>query len=161
MTSDKKTFNEYLQFDKRRFAIPLFQRKYSWQREQAQQLFNDMKNLQNRGEHFCGSVVYVSDGRDDSNQRHVIIDGQQRLTTVSLMYFALYSLWKEVDTETAEMDILYRHIRIRPLGDEGIKFDHIPDDKIIYTDIINERRRHPNTNFYQRLIIQVQVDGMK
>src|SRR5262245_10496466 len=74
--------------------IPIYQRTYSWQLEQCQQLWNDILNAgaQEEGHiHFIGSVVYIErDQSQVSNQSPLmVIDGQQRLTTVSLLLEAL------------------------------------------------------------------------
>lgn len=74
--------------------IPIYQRTYSWQREQCEQLWNDILNAGAREEghiHFIGSVVYIErDQSQVSNQSPLmVIDGQQRLTTVSLVLEAL------------------------------------------------------------------------
>jgi uncharacterized protein with ParB-like and HNH nuclease domain/predicted transport protein len=74
--------------------IPIYQRTYSWQREQCEQLWSDILNAGAREEghiHFIGSVVYIErDQSQVSNQSPLmVIDGQQRLTTVSLVLEAL------------------------------------------------------------------------
>ena len=74
------------------FVIPVFQRDYNWAEEQCEQLWDDIERTGQRGEgdHFFGPVVYIST-RDLSAAftRWLLIDGQQRLTTVSLLMAAL------------------------------------------------------------------------
>jgi uncharacterized protein with ParB-like and HNH nuclease domain len=59
--------------------IPVYQRNYDWKKENCETLFNDIINLidKNNENHFCGSIVSVA---EDDNR--IIIDGQQRLTTI-------------------------------------------------------------------------------
>lgn len=75
------------------FVIPVFQRDYSWTETQCEQLWKDVigvaENTTKRG-HFLGSVVYVSTGDSKAGfTRWLLIDGQQRITTLTLLLTAL------------------------------------------------------------------------
>lgn len=77
------------------FAIPVYQRNYDWTRVQCQQLFHDILTVgadENLSGHFIGSIVYVHDDvYTVSGLRELtIIDGQQRLTTLTLIFTALF-----------------------------------------------------------------------
>ena len=75
-----------------RFVIPLYQRNYDWKEEHCRQLFSDLLKLHNdpsRESHFFGSIV--SRRCSLSSDEVSIIDGQQRLTTVSLLLIAVYN----------------------------------------------------------------------
>ena len=84
---------EYMEGSKKRFIIPVYQRNYDWKTENCKQLYEDLiKVIKNkRRSHFFGSIVsvYEPSGR---NTEFLIIDGQQRLTTVSLLLLAMYNL---------------------------------------------------------------------
>ncbi|MCM1136047.1 MAG: DUF4268 domain-containing protein [Clostridium sp.] len=84
---------EYMEGSKKRFIIPVYQRNYDWKMENCKQLFDDLIKVirNNRRSHFFGSLVsvYVPSGR---NTEFLVIDGQQRLTTVSLLFLAMYNL---------------------------------------------------------------------
>ncbi|WP_455684376.1 DUF4268 domain-containing protein [Thomasclavelia sp.] len=84
---------EYMDGSKKRFIIPVYQRNYDWKTENCKQLYDDLiKVVKNhRNSHFFGSLVsvYESSGR---NTEFFVIDGQQRLTTVSLLLLAMYNL---------------------------------------------------------------------
>lgn len=76
------------------FAIPVYQRKYSWTKKQCMRLLLDVENAGKDSDnvaHFTGSVVYIT--KDVFHAAAInslnVIDGQQRLTTVSLMILAL------------------------------------------------------------------------
>ena len=74
------------------FVIPHYQRLYSWESKHCVKLFEDIANiaLDANKRHFVGSIVYVSHvALADGVNTFVVIDGQQRLTTVSLMLLAL------------------------------------------------------------------------
>lgn len=71
------------------FVIPVYQRNYDWKRENCLQLFNDVMNLTiTHKTHFIGTICYTRCGRND----FVIIDGQQRLTSIMLMMKAIYDI---------------------------------------------------------------------
>lgn len=86
---------EYMEGSKKRFIIPVYQRNYDWKTENCKQLYDDLvKVIKNkRRSHFFGSLVsvYEPSGR---NTEFFVIDGQQRLTTVSLLLLAMYNLIK-------------------------------------------------------------------
>jgi uncharacterized protein with ParB-like and HNH nuclease domain len=76
-----------------RLVIPIYQRNYSWTEKQCEQLWEDVVRAgegPDSGLHFVGSVVYVQEGLAGiMDQSWLVIDGQQRLTTVSLLLEAL------------------------------------------------------------------------
>lgn len=84
---------EYMEGSKKRFIIPVYQRNYDWKTENCKQLYDDLIKVikNNRKSHFFGSLVsvYEPSGR---NTEFLVIDGQQRLTTVSLLFLAMYNL---------------------------------------------------------------------
>lgn len=76
------------------FVIPIYQRTYSWTQKEYQQLWADIVRAganDGIGVHFIGSVVYVEDGQGTItvNSAKLVIDGQQRLTTITLLLAAL------------------------------------------------------------------------
>lgn len=87
---------EFMEGSKKRFIIPVYQRNYDWKEEQCKKLFDDLVKLikNDRRSHFFGSLVsvYEPSGR---NTEFLVIDGQQRLTTLSLLFLAMYHLLKE------------------------------------------------------------------
>lgn len=80
------------------YVIPVFQRYYEWQDDQWEQLWLDIYSmLENRAEplnHFIGPFVFISHS-SPSSALHLIIDGQQRLITISLIFAALRDLAKQ------------------------------------------------------------------
>lgn len=104
-----------------RYVIPVYQRKYSWKLDNCQQLYEDLKNiiLHGRANHFFGSIVsqVVPNG---SNIEFYIIDGQQRLTTVTLLLLAIANLIKAGEVQSME-DSLDDQIRERFIIDKWAK----------------------------------------
>lgn len=86
----------FLEGAKKRFVIPVYQRNYDWKTENCKQLYDDLIKVvkHSRRSHFFGSIVssYLPNGR---YTEYLVIDGQQRLTTVSLLLLAMYNLIKE------------------------------------------------------------------
>ena len=78
---------------KKYFVIPVYQRKYDWKQENCRQLYEDLKKVarQGRASHFFGSIVCSVEG-NGSKIEYYVIDGQQRLTTVSLLLLAIRNL---------------------------------------------------------------------
>ena len=76
----------------RQFIIPVFQRDFSWSREQCEQLWRDVGRA-SAGEadsgHFMGSIVYIGADLSSAFQSWLLIDGQQRLTTLTVLMIAL------------------------------------------------------------------------
>lgn len=76
------------------FLIPVYQRKYDWKKENCKQLFKDLVKTvrQDRPSHFMGSmVISEADGSSSNARKYLIIDGQQRLTTIYLILIAIYN----------------------------------------------------------------------
>ena len=80
------------------YIIPVFQRYYEWEDSQWKQLWTDIQSIfENRTDslnHFIGPFVFISHASPSSTS-HLIIDGQQRLITISLIFAALRDLAKE------------------------------------------------------------------
>lgn len=76
----------------RQFLTPVYQRYYSWDIEQCTRLWNDIVEMQKKGRagHFVGSIVNIAEQAMPTGiQKYMIIDGQQRMTTLSLLLLAL------------------------------------------------------------------------
>lgn len=92
MKAVETNFLKFLQ-GTHQFVIPIYQRTYSWTREQCEQLWRDIVRAADDKVpgHFVGSVVYVEKGLYQATAvpQLLVIDGQQRLTTLSLLLVAL------------------------------------------------------------------------
>lgn len=82
------------------FTVPIYQRPYSWGISECQQLFNDIMEAGESGkvqEHFTGSIVYIDSrqGTISSEEPRLIIDGQQRVATLTLLLAALAKTLEE------------------------------------------------------------------
>ena len=85
-----RIMNDFIEPNKRQYIIPVYQRNYEWDREQCVKLFEDIVLAFRRDKsHFVGSVVYAPLKQEHGILYYVIVDGQQRLTTIYLLLKAL------------------------------------------------------------------------
>jgi len=104
MKANETKVDKFLATNETTFAIPVYQRNYDWTLLQCKQLLHDIietgKNDKTNA-HFIGSIVYVHDDVYTASglTELTIIDGQQRLTTITLIYIALYRLAKKLDNQ--------------------------------------------------------------
>ncbi|BAW71776.1 rloF like protein [Helicobacter pylori] len=93
MKADATTLLNFIKDNqKNQLVIPIYQRLYSWEKEQCKQLWDDIIKIGGNDKmdgHFIGSILYVLDGITYSDNALLIIDGQQRLTTITLLLTAL------------------------------------------------------------------------
>ena len=99
-----------------RFVIPVYQRPYSWGEEQCEQLWDDILYVGSRSQdrHFTGSVVWVQDGTFSASgiQPMLLIDGQQRITTLTLLIAAL----ADYSRKNPEERLRFSHAEIMQRG---------------------------------------------
>ena len=114
MKANETRVEEFLSSNKIQFVIPVYQRNYDWSNSQCKQLLNDILEVgtaRKKNAHFIGSIVYVHDDVFTAAKikELTVIDGQQRLTTLTLIYLALYRLAKELkdDGLVAEISETY------------------------------------------------------
>jgi uncharacterized protein with ParB-like and HNH nuclease domain len=101
MKASEINLNRFLSQTDTQFVIPVYQRNYDWTEAQCKQLLTDILAAgatEKVNAHFIGSIVYIHDDvYSASGIRELsIIDGQQRLTTITLIYIALYRLLKSI-----------------------------------------------------------------
>ncbi len=104
MKANETKVQKFLSLNNTQFVIPVYQRNYDWSTLQCKQLFNDIIEVGTNKEmdaHFIGSIVYVCNDvfTSESVTELTVIDGQQRLTTLTLIYLVLYRIAKELNNE--------------------------------------------------------------
>lgn len=141
MKGQDKFLTEFIDGSRNRFIIPVYQRNYDWKKENCIQLFNDLIKTAkyNKPSHFFGSIVYASANNGNRND-YLIIDGQQRLTTVTLILAAIVNLLKEGVMEANKENLnhyieetflidkfnpLERKMRLKPIKNDCDAFDKI------------------------------------
>ncbi|MGL2778880.1 GmrSD restriction endonuclease domain-containing protein [Helicobacter pylori] len=125
------------------FVIPIYQRLYSWEKEQCEQLWDDIIKIGGNDKmngHFIGSILYVRNGITHSSPL-LIIDGQQRLTTITLLCIALRNhLSDEVKREKIESYL----INSDKDGDKKFRLILSESDKDTLLSLIDENKRKPS-----------------
>lgn len=103
MQAGETTLNKLLNTS-RQFIVPIFQRNYSWQKSQYEQLWFDIlraSKFKEKQNHFIGSIVYIDMGTPAGRpQQLLLIDGQQRLTTISILLCAIKDYVQEFNLKT-------------------------------------------------------------
>lgn len=102
---DATRLNDYFYSSKTLFLIPLYQRKYAWQQKHCSRLFEDLKKIHNENiySHFFGSIVSAKACETEDDL--LIIDGQQRITTISLLILAGINAVANGDMECGNEDV--------------------------------------------------------
>jgi len=110
MKANELPIINFLQAPDVQFVIPVYQRNYDWTNNECKELLNDIIVVEStdRGTHFIGSIVFIHEGAYSTSEvkELVIIDGQQRLTTINVLYVALYRFAKE-NSMQQEADMVY------------------------------------------------------
>ncbi|MCQ2967703.1 DUF262 and DUF1524 domain-containing protein [Helicobacter pylori] len=136
----------------KQFVIPIYQRVYSWEKEQCKQLWDDIiktgGNDQIEG-HFIGSIVFVHDGIYTTNYNELlIIDGQQRLTTITLLFIALRDHLNDEDEfleKFSRQKIQNRYlINSDEKGDKKFRLILSEPDKDTLLSLIDKDRKKPS-----------------
>lgn len=131
------------------FIIPIYQRLYSWKKEQCEQLWDDIIKIGGNDKmngHFIGSILYVLDGNTPSSPL-LIIDGQQRLTTITLLLIAL----RNHSSEEVEILEKFSHKKIESYlinnnkdGDKKFRLILSESDKDTLLSLIDKNKRKPS-----------------
>ena len=126
MQAINRQFTEIINGNKQ-FIIPVFQRDYSWTTEQCDQMWADIMDTRSGddGGHFLGSFVYVEGSAGAAFSSWLVIDGQQRLTTLTLLLIALRNHIREThwvgDDPTPEKIDAYFLKNVHETGDRNYK----------------------------------------
>lgn len=165
---------ELLSASRRRFIIPVYQRNYDWRKANCEQLYNDLIDVAINGKqtHFFGSIVSYALSREEI----VLIDGQQRITTVSLILIAIVNAIKSgavtpddpvLGEQILEDYIVDKHhkterkVRLKPFRDDCEAFDNLiykSEDEYIADSKVTLNYRY----FYDRIVNEkaVSVDDL-
>ena len=161
---------EYMDGAKKRFVIPVYQRNYDWKTENCKQLYDDLvKVIRNhRKSHFFGSLVsvYNPEGR---YTEFMVIDGQQRLTTVSLLFLAMYNIMENkiltADTASLQQQIYEDYLvdKWQP-AETRIKLKPVKNDQEAFKRLFSEETEHVKgsnlTNNYEYFYNRIQREEL-
>ncbi len=112
-----RMLNDYIQPNKKQYCIPVFQRDYAWTHEQCEKLFEDIVlSFQKDRLHFCGSFVYAPLKSKNHIDYFIIIDGQQRFTTLYILLKALADCAQDESEKDALEKYLFNEDRFNRYG---------------------------------------------
>ncbi|EJB86887.1 DUF262 domain-containing protein [Helicobacter pylori] len=138
MKATQSTINEFFALTGTMFSIPVYQRNYTWKKENCEKLLQDIVSIsQNKKTHFMGSITYILRLIDDENslrqlQEFVIIDGQQRITTIMLLLKAIETniqnegIKKEID---GLLNLAGQRLRLKPIKSDKEAFDLVMQNR--------------------------------
>jgi len=134
-----------------KYVVPKFQREYMWRRDQVDYLFNDL-NENDKG-YFLGTIICVNRGTDTLGITPLeLIDGQQRLATISLLYAAIYSRLAEENRNDEDFiaeknNLKYRLIQKGRDNEPKIELSYQNSNFADYKAILNELGLYSEPDF--------------
>ncbi|GAA6819129.1 DUF262 domain-containing protein [Helicobacter pylori] len=140
MKAIQSTINDFFALTGTIFSIPVYQRNYTWEEENCEKLLQDIVSIsQNKKTHFMGSITYILHWIDDEKnlrklQEFVIIDGQQRITTIML-------LLKTIETKIPNEEIKKEIDGLLNLSGQKLRLKPIKSDKEAF-DLVMQNRSH-------------------
>ncbi|GAA9046087.1 DUF262 domain-containing protein [Helicobacter pylori] len=140
MKATQSTINDFFALTGTIFSIPVYQRNYTWEEENCEKLLQDIVSIsQNKKTHFMGSITYILHLIDDEKslrqlQEFVIIDGQQRVTTIML-------LLKAIETKIQNEEIKKEIDNLLNLSGQRLRLKPIKSDKEAF-DLVMQNRSH-------------------
>lgn len=165
MNGNAQKLIKYMDGASKRFVIPVYQRNYDWKMEHCKQLYDDLVKVirQNRKSHFFGSIVSVQ-SESGTMEEFLIIDGQQRLTTVSLLLLAVHHLLQKGKAISQDRQLPEKILK-KYLIDEyepeekRVKLKPIKNDQKAFDILFDKDEEHiPDSNltinyqyFYERI----------
>ena len=159
----------FLEGHDKSFVIPVYQRNYDWNKANCRQLFNDLLDVikNKRKSHFFGSIVYLyNDENEENGQEFMIIDGQQRITTLSLLMLALVHVQEEFKKEEVlDTNLIKNEYLIGKYNQkEKVKLKPVKNDAAALKTLFDKNiRQYANSNiisnyqFFKDELQQVEI----
>ncbi|MGL2835497.1 DUF262 domain-containing protein [Helicobacter pylori] len=138
MKAKESTINDFFALTGTIFSIPVYQRNHTWEEKNCEKLLQDIVSIsQNKKTHFMGSITYILRLIDDEKslrqlQEFVIIDGQQRITTLMLLLKAIETkiqnegIKKEIDNL---LNLTGQRLRLKPIKSDKEAFDLVMQNR--------------------------------
>lgn len=147
-------FSDLIEKNKRVFKVPVYQRNYDWTNIQCEKLYQDIMIASKRDhKHFTGTIVYIVGLNASTLSEVLIIDGQQRLTTMYILLKALYDAAKDVSVriESEIEEVMFNRncdekykLKLKPIKTDNEQLLLLVKDKIDEMD--------RNSNIYKNYI---------
>lgn len=145
-----------LMFDnKRQYQIPVYQRNYDWKKNNCIELFHDVLNAYKKEKtHFLGTIVQVQQEEECGLKHFIIIDGQQRTTSIYLLLKACYDLAQTEDDKDKLEGLLYNSSTSRVFTPEDknklkLKPIKMDNEQFLYLMANKYEKMNKASNIYQ------------
>lgn len=142
------------------FDIPEYQRPYIWNKDEWEKLFSDI--TENKPGYFVGTIICIDNGTSPNNDYTVyeVVDGQQRLTTLSLFFSAIYAVYKSYcennfnEEQQESFKQIKRQLTVKKASNGKYRSRIIPQNKdnvadylgvLIEAGILDENTLDPNS----------------
>jgi uncharacterized protein with ParB-like and HNH nuclease domain len=169
MVAKENNLNRFLQEREIIFVIPVYQRNYDWTEKQCSQLYFDILQVAKDGKrnsHFIGSIVYIHEGLYSATRKRelTIIDGQQRLTTVTLLWAAMYHYLKSIGEEKRANKIYEKYLeddgdlKLRTTSNNQKVYHFILEGKADQEDYHKKTNMVDNYKFFRTNINEHNID---
>jgi uncharacterized protein with ParB-like and HNH nuclease domain len=151
MKASEDKIIRFLEGHDKSFVIPVYQRNYDWNKGNCKQLFNDLIDVikNKRKSHFFGSIVYLyNDENEDIGQEYIIIDGQQRITTLTLLMLALVHVQEELNNDNnLDIDLIRNEYLIgKYSGKQKMKLKPVKNDAMAFSALFEKNEKEFNTS---------------
>lgn len=179
MKANELPITNFLQAPNVQFVIPVYQRNYDWTNNECKELLDDVIAVESadRGTHFIGSIVFIYEGAYSTSEvkELVIIDGQQRLTTINILYVALFRFAKENSMQNEADMLLNMFLTNQYVRHESskLKLKQTDTNSLAFKAIMNDTEKEFNTysnvvenfNYFKSIITQhnfhIILNGLK
>jgi len=149
MKADLIPFLELFNYNKIHYSVPRWQRRYSWEKPTILELIKDLVAISKRGDdnsnHFGGTLItYPVDSPPGHPPIELVVDGQQRLTTISILLSCIADKLDEDETQKQWTSSEIRFYLTNQFGPQKLKLKLQDEDDLEYRQIIEGHHPHGN-----------------
>ncbi len=154
MKANESSMHRFLDGTDKKFIIPVYQRAYSWKKQNCELLFKDLMDVYEKDypTHFFGGIVYISNEVAGFHE-YIIIDGQQRMTTISVLLIAIrnYITDKQIEVAGVNPDKITRaYLKDEYASDENkLKLKLIEGDSKVYQCLVDNKTPEDTSCLYE------------
>ncbi len=168
-----RIINNFIDINKVQYQIPVYQRNYEWAKEQCKKLFEDILLVcKSDKKHFCGSIVYKLLKEEHDINYYVIIDGQQRITTIYILLKVLYDLAEDDSSKEAFNNLLINQDKFDKFAIEEqskLKLKAVESDNNQLILLVDNKKDKidkssgilQNYEYFTKLVKEAQAKGFK
>lgn len=152
---------DMIEKSKRQFIVPVYQRNYDWSISNCKKLFEDIILAYNEDrKHFTGTIVYIKGSHSSKFDEDIIIDGQQRITTILILLKAILDkaiLLSDYKLQSEIPDYLFNRdstdemkIKLKPVKSDSIPFSFLMKNH--HDEMSSESNISKNYNYFMKVI---------